>query len=295
MATTDEESVEARLQRLRELRDRGPVSGSIGPVDPEEMKAKRQRLRELREQARAQPGNTADPDAAAAPSAPPRSALPAAMAPGADALPAAGGDAVRQKAAGFLLALRSGGTQIAGTAYTEEGVGKFLDMLKAASDRPFFDRLYKFCMKPAQDGEATFKEANLTSLGRVVELLERIQAEGLESVREQLRGRGQPGVVGDGPPRGRPAGAGGFGAMRRPGAGGPGGGPGGGLGGGPGGGPGAGLLERLDRRAEMEGARAPNRPAAEPADAAQVRELNDRIAQLEQMLGELKAQLGKKS
>lgn len=274
MAKTDQEGVEARLRRLRELRDRGPAAGSPDEsvaLDPEATQGKRDRLRQVRERTRAQGDATA-----AAPGA----------APPARGAAAGGGDRGRQMAGRFLEALRGGGgASVPGTPYTEEGIARFLGMLKETAGKangPFFERLYTNCTKQAEDGERMFGEANLTSLARTVELLERIQSQGIEAMREQLGGRGAPGMFADRPGggAGRPGGAGGFGGLRGQGGGGP-------------GGPGGGFLRRPDGAGAA--ARRPGGTSDAGTETASVRELNERIEQLEKTIRELKAALEKRS
>src|SRR6476661_7456118 len=128
MSDTDQESVEIRLQRLRELRDRGPVAGAPGgaapKIDPDEMQAKRQRLRELRERARSQPD---EPIPTPAPAPAQQRPAPQLAQPGGNGAAGNPGNAVKQLAAQIMQTLRTGsGNTFPGTAYTEDGIGNFV-------------------------------------------------------------------------------------------------------------------------------------------------------------------------
>ena len=308
MSDTDQESIEIRLQRLRELRDRGPVAGAPGgatpTIDPDEMQAKRQRLRELRERARSQPDEpiaTPKPLPAQRPGPAPQIGPPGGNAGAGDPR-----NALKQLAAQILQTLRTGsGNKIPGTAYTEDGIVNFIAMLKTKVDlHPFFQRIHKFCTSSGQDPNMMFNGVNLANLSRTIELLEQIEANGARGLRERFGGQaGGPGG-GAGMAGGM---GGGFGAARGPGAAGPGNGagfgaprgPGGGMAGnggggfgpprGPGGG-GPGNAMRGRRRAEADGAQPAGTPAA-PPDPQRAQAISDRVAQLEKTISELKARL----
>ena len=308
MSDTDQESMEIRLQRLRELRDRGPVAGAPGEaaakIDPDEMQAKRQRLRELRERARSQP-DAPIPTSAPVPVQQPRPA-PQMAQPGGNGAAGNPANAVKQLAAQILQTLRTGsGDKVPGTAYTEDGIGNFVAMLKNKTElHPFFERIHKFCTSPGQDPNMMLKGVNLANLSRTVELMEQIEANGVRGLRERFGG--QAGGPGGGAGMGAGMG-GGFGAPRGPGAGGPGNGAGFGAPRGPGrgaadngggfappqgpGGGGLGNAMRGRRRAEAGGGQ-PAGPAA-PPDPERARAMSDRVAQLEKTISELKARLAR--
>jgi hypothetical protein len=189
----DPQKLEARRQRLREMRERGPVAGGeIGAVNVAEMEGRRRALRELRETARLERAAGAVPGVFT--DAPADSERVAPVSLGG---PQPGGqrDRGKQLATMFLDALHSGprdAPKVPGSVFTQAGIDRFMAMLtqRAQTDggtgQSFFKRIHRMCTTPAGDAENMVNGVNIAGIAKAAELLERIQLQGLE---EALRSR----------------------------------------------------------------------------------------------------------
>lgn len=188
MANPAQPNFEARLRRLRELRGHGGAPAASAKEAGAAPKG-------------VQPAAPRDRAAAGMP---------------ASGAAAAGGDRGRQIASRYLQALRASGRSVAGVPYSEEGIARFMGMLKEAatkSNRPFFENLYQICTRPADAGERMVGDANLASLAYAVELLERIQSQGFDGLRGGAAQPAESPAARGG--AGRPLGGGVAGPLRR--------------------------------------------------------------------------------